>query len=67
LGTVFANGDRVRLADDLRTHRLDPVGTVIALVLYHLKDGSSVREVLVRWDTGVEVAVAPDRLVPATP
>jgi hypothetical protein len=46
---------------------LDPVGTVIALVPYHIKDGNSVREVLVRWDTDVEVAVAPDRLVLATP
>ena len=67
LGIVFTNGDRVRLASDLRSHRLDPMGTVIGLVPYHLKDGSSVREVLVRWDTGVEVAVAPDRLVLATP
>ena len=67
LGTVFTNGDRVRLANDRGGHRLEPVGTVIALVPYHLKDGSSVREVLVRWDTGVELAVAPDRLVLAAP
>jgi hypothetical protein len=43
------------------------VGTVIAMVPYVLKDGSSVQEVLVRWDTGIELAIAPAHLVVATP
>lgn len=61
--TAFITGDRVRLANDLRADGLDPVGTVLETVRYTFKDGSSVRDVLVRWDTGVEVPVAPDRLV----
>jgi len=64
--TSFEKGDRVRLALPLGGRALDPVGTVEATVNTALADGSSVQDVMVRWDTGLEAAVAPDHLRLAT-
>ncbi len=66
LKDMLRPGDRVRLAASLRNGALDPVGTVVATVHHPLPDGTTVRDLLVRWDTGVEVPVAPDRLERAT-
>ena len=63
VGNPFQIGDRVQLATDLRTHSLVPVGTVVEFVNCFLADGTVLRDVLVRWDTGLEVPAAPDRLV----
>jgi hypothetical protein len=56
----------VRLAAPLGNGALDLAGTVVVTVHHTLRDGSTVRDVLVRWDTGLEVPVAPDRLARAT-
>jgi hypothetical protein len=62
MGSRFAKGDRVRLAASDHIRRSDAVGTVVEWVDYALRDGSSLRDVLVRWDTGLEVPIAPANL-----
>ena len=55
---MFDVGDRVRLAERLRSHDLNPNGTVI-----ESGDG----DVVVRWDTGLDAALAPESLEAADP
>jgi hypothetical protein len=62
MGFSFAKGDRVRLATADHIRRSDAVGTVVEWVDYALPDGSSLRDVLVLWDTGLEAPIAPANL-----
>lgn len=53
---MFNVGDRVRLAERFRSNDLDPHGIVV-----ESGDG----DVVVRWDTGIEAALAPESLAAA--
>ena len=55
---IFRKGDRVQLAEQFHVGLFKPVGTVIDFP----ED-----DVMVRWDTGLEAALAPWSLAPATP
>jgi hypothetical protein len=64
---MFDVGDRVRLANAFGK-AVDGFGTVIGRVTPHyVKDGADGvhDDVLVRWDTGLEIALAPHSLMPA--
>jgi len=66
MGSSFAKGDRVRLATANHVGGPNALGTVVEWVDYALPDGSSLQDVLVRWDTGLELPVAPKNLLPLT-
>ena len=53
---VFGVGDRVQLAEHFRSNDLDPHGIVVE---------SDRSDVIVRWDTGIEAALAPESLAAA--
>jgi hypothetical protein len=63
---MFRVGDRVRLATPITLGGREPVGTVMG---FQTPDFAAhvdaPDDVLVRWDTGLEIPVAPVGLMPA--
>jgi hypothetical protein len=65
---MFAVGDRVRLAKAFRMDVREPVGTVVGFLKPRFAAVTGAPDdVLVRWDTGLELPHAPASLAYAVP
>jgi hypothetical protein len=62
---MFIVGDRVQLRAPTASGGPEPAGTVVGFVTpWFASSVGAPDDVLVRWDTGLEIAVAPAQLVP---
>jgi hypothetical protein len=65
-GTAFEVGDRVQLARAIASDSNEPVGTVVGFVTPDFAARfDTPDDVLVRWDSGIELPHAPASLKPA--